>query len=49
MPGRSGRGDLIVELRVVLPQVVNEEAKALIRELGKLYGENVRTGLVNGN
>ncbi len=49
VPGRSGRGDLIVELRVVLPQVVNEEGKALIRELGKLYGENVRTGLVNGN
>ncbi len=41
-PGVTGRGDLIVELRVVLPQVVNEEGKALIRELGKLYGEGIR-------
>jgi len=41
-PGLSGRGDLIVELRVVLPHVANEEGKALIRELGKLYPENVR-------
>ena len=48
-PGITGRGDLIVELRVVLPQVVNEEGKALIRELGKLYGENVRTQPSAGN
>jgi molecular chaperone DnaJ len=42
VPGVNGRGDLIVELRIVLPQVVNEEGKALIRELGKLYGEAIR-------
>jgi molecular chaperone DnaJ len=41
-PGVSGRGDLIIELWVVLPQVLTEDGKALIRELGKLYGENVR-------
>jgi molecular chaperone DnaJ len=42
VPSVSGRGDLIVELRVVLPQVVNEEGKALVKELGKLYGEPIR-------
>jgi len=42
VPSRNGRGDLIVELRVVLPQVVNEEGKALIREVGKLYDEAIR-------
>lgn len=42
VPGVNGRGDLIVELRVVLPQVVNEEGKALIREVGKLYSEAIR-------
>jgi molecular chaperone DnaJ len=41
-PGISGRGDLIVELRVVLPHVANEEGKALIREVGKLYGDAIR-------
>jgi molecular chaperone DnaJ len=41
-PGANGRGDLIVELRVVLPQVLNDEGKALIREVGKLYGEAIR-------
>jgi molecular chaperone DnaJ len=44
VPSVSGRGDLIVELRVVLPHVVNEEGKALIRELAKLYGDPIREG-----
>ncbi|NUR53190.1 MAG: J domain-containing protein [Acidobacteria bacterium] len=39
VPSLAGRGDLIVEVRVVLPRVVNEEGRALIRQLGKLYGE----------
>jgi len=38
-PAGGGRGDLIVEARIVLPQVVDERSKDLIREFGKLYGE----------
>jgi molecular chaperone DnaJ len=34
----GGRGDLIVEVRIVLPQVVDERGKELMREFGKLYG-----------
>jgi molecular chaperone DnaJ len=35
----GGRGDLVVEVRVVLPTVADERSRELIRELGKLYGE----------
>ena len=34
---RGGRGDLIAEARIVLPTVVDERGKELIREIGKLY------------
>ena len=34
----GGRGDLIVEVRIVLPKVVDERGKELMREFGKLYG-----------
>lgn len=34
----GGRGDLIVEVRIVLPEVVDERGKELMREFGKLYG-----------
>ena len=34
----GGRGDLIVEVRIVLPRVVDERGKELMREFGKLYG-----------
>ena len=34
----GGRGDLLVEIRIVLPQVVDERGKELMREFGKLYG-----------
>jgi molecular chaperone DnaJ len=34
----GGRGDMIVEVRIVLPQVVDERGKELMREFGKLYG-----------
>jgi molecular chaperone DnaJ len=37
-PAPSGRGDLLVEIRIVLPDVVDERGKALMREFGKLYG-----------
>jgi molecular chaperone DnaJ len=35
----GGRGDLLVEIRIVLPRVVDERGKELMREFGKLYGE----------
>lgn len=34
----GGRGHLIVEVRIVLPRVVDERGKELMREFGKLYG-----------
>lgn len=37
-PAPSGRGDLLVEVRIVLPQIVDERGKELMREFGKLYG-----------
>jgi molecular chaperone DnaJ len=42
MPTASdGRGDLIIEVRIVLPPIVDERSKDLIREFGRLYG-NIR-------
>jgi molecular chaperone DnaJ len=39
-PTVSGtRGDLLIEIRIVLPAVVDERGKELMREFGKLYGE----------
>lgn len=35
----GGRGDLMTEVRIVLPTVADERSKALIREIGKLYGD----------
>jgi molecular chaperone DnaJ len=38
-PGAAGgRGDLIIEVRIVLPEIVDERGKELMREFGKLYG-----------
>jgi molecular chaperone DnaJ len=34
----GGRGDLFVEVRIVLPPVVDERGKELMKEFGKLYG-----------
>lgn len=39
VPTPSGRGDLLVEVRIVLPQVIDERGKDLMRQFGKLYGE----------
>ena len=40
------RGDLIVEARVVLPVVVDERSKELIREFGRLNSGDVRKDLL---
>lgn len=34
----GGRGDLFVEVRIVLPARVDERGKELVKEFGKLYG-----------
>ncbi len=40
---RSGqRGDLVVEVRIVLPAVLDERSKALLREFGQINPDDVR-------
>jgi molecular chaperone DnaJ len=40
---RDGRrGDLVVEVRLMLPRMLDERSKELLREFGKINGENVR-------
>lgn len=40
---RDGRrGDLVVEVRLVLPNVLNERSKELLREFGRINNEDVR-------
>ncbi len=43
---RDGRpGDLVVEVRLVLPKLLDERSKELLREFGRLNPENVRKDL----
>ena len=44
-PRNGERGDLVVEIRLVLPPVVDERSKALLREFGRIHPENVRKAL----
>lgn len=45
MSPRSGeRGDIVVEVRLVLPRVLDERSKALLREFGRINSEDVRHG-----
>jgi molecular chaperone DnaJ len=40
---RDGRrGDLVVEVKLVLPRILDERSKELLREFGRINGENVR-------
>jgi molecular chaperone DnaJ len=44
--GRAGRrGDLVVEVRLALPKLLDEHAKELLRELGRVCREDVRADL----
>jgi molecular chaperone DnaJ len=38
----GGRGDLIIEVQIVLPKVVDERSKELMREFGRLNHQDVR-------
>lgn len=43
MPAREGRrGDLVVEVRLVLPRILDERSKELLREFGRINAEDVR-------
>jgi len=44
----GGRGDLIVEVKLVLPTLLDERSKEIIREFGRINGEDVRHGLWDG-
>jgi len=45
---RDGRrGDLVIEVRLMLPRVLDERSKELLREFGKINGESVRENLVD--
>ena len=47
---RDGRrGDLVVEVRLVLPAVLDERSKELLREFGRINGEDVRSPLNEHN
>jgi molecular chaperone DnaJ len=41
----GGRGDLVVEVKLVLPAMVDERSKDLLREFGRLNSEDVRKDL----
>ena len=44
---RDGRrGDLVVEVRLVLPRLLDERSKELLREFGRINGEDVRDALL---
>jgi molecular chaperone DnaJ len=43
------RGDLIVEIRLVLPALLDERSKELLREFGRINAEDVRRGLWDDN
>jgi molecular chaperone DnaJ len=44
--GRDGRrGDLVVEVRLVLPRLLDERSKELLREFGRINSEDVRKEL----
>lgn len=38
----DNRGDLVMEARICLPEVLDERSKELLREFGRLNGESVR-------
>ena len=47
---RSGeRGDLVVEVRLVLPKLEDERSKELLRELGRINADDVRRTLFREN
>ena len=44
-PRDGRRGDLVAEVRLVLPRLLDERSKELLREFGRINGEDVRRDL----
>jgi molecular chaperone DnaJ len=44
-PRDGRRGDLVVEVRLMLPKILDERSKELLREFGRINGESVREHL----
>jgi molecular chaperone DnaJ len=44
-PRDGRRGDLVVEVRLVLPRLLDERSKELLREFGRINADNVRREL----
>lgn len=47
-PRSPRRGDLVVEVRLVLPRLLDERSKELMREFGKINAADVRKGMLDG-
>ena len=45
-PRDGRRGDLVVEVRLVLPKIFDERSKELMREFGRINGDDVRKDLM---
>jgi len=41
-PRDGRRGDLVVEVRLVLPKTLDERSKELLREFGRINSEDIR-------
>ena len=46
-PRDARRGDLVVEVKLVLPKVLDERSKELLREFGRINGEDVRRDVID--
>src|SRR5438270_6582730 len=46
-PRTGRRGDIVVEVRLVLPRLLDERSKELLREFGKINNEDVRRDLAS--
>jgi molecular chaperone DnaJ len=48
-PRDGRRGDLVIEVKLVLPKILDERSKELLREFGKIHSEDVRQELSEHN
>jgi len=45
-PRDGRRGDLVVVVRLVLPRLLDERSKELLREFGRINSDDVREALI---
>ena len=46
-PRDGRRGDLVVEVQLVLPKLLDERSKELLREFGRINSDDVRETLIH--